>query len=64
MVNMKETKLKNGELLTIRSPTLDDAQELADYANTIRYESKFITIGEEDGLSTNPSLDLRDITHL
>lgn len=49
---MKNVKLKNGEILTITSPTLDDAQELADYANTIRYESKFITMGEEDELST------------
>lgn len=49
---MKKIKLKNGEILTITSPTLDDAQELADYANTIRFESKFITMSEEDGLST------------
>ncbi len=52
---MKEIKLKNGEILTITSTTLDDAQELADYANTIRFESKFITMGEEDGLSTKTS---------
>ena len=52
---MKEIKLKNGQILTISSPTLDDAQELADYANTIRYESKFITMSEEDGLSTPTS---------
>ena len=52
---MKKIKLKNGEILTISTPTIDDAQELADYANTIRYESKFITMGEEDGLSTKTS---------
>ena len=52
---MKEIKLKNGEILTITFPTPDDAQELADYANTIRYESKFITMSEEDGLSTPTS---------
>jgi len=52
---MREIKLKNGEILTITSPTLDDVQELADYANTIRYESKFITMSEEDGLSTPAS---------
>lgn len=49
---MKEIKLKNGEILTITYPTLEDAQELADYANTIRFESNFITLSEEDGLST------------
>ena len=49
---MKEIKLKNGEILTIFSPTLDDAQELADFLNTIRYESKFITIGEDEPLAT------------
>ena len=50
-----EIKLRNGEILTITSPTLDDAQQLADYANTIRYESRFITMSEEDELSTKTS---------
>lgn len=56
---MKEIKLKNGGILTIISPTLDDAQELADYANTIRYESKFITMGEEDEPCTRASQEGR-----
>ena len=52
---MKEIKLKNGEVLTITSPTLDDAQNLADFANTIRCESRFITMSEEDEPSTKSS---------
>jgi RimJ/RimL family protein N-acetyltransferase len=49
---MKNIKLRDGEILTITSPTLNDAQELVDYANTIRFESKFITMGGRDELST------------
>lgn len=49
MVITKEIKLKNGEIITITSPTLDDAKELADYANSIRYESKFITMVNKMG---------------
>jgi len=45
---MKEIKLKNGQTLKITFPSLDDAQELACYANSIRFESKFITYSEED----------------
>jgi len=52
---MKEVKLKNNEILTISSPTLDDAQQLADYANKIRCETKFITMSEEDEISTPTS---------
>ena len=52
---MKEIKLKNGQILTITEPTLDDAQELADYANAIRKESRFITLSEEDGFSSKES---------
>lgn len=42
---MKEIKLKNGEILTITFPTLDDAQELADFANAIRCQSRYINHG-------------------
>ena len=52
---MKKIELKNGKILTISSPTLDDAQELADYSNIIRKESRFITISEEDGFSSKSS---------
>lgn len=45
---MKEIKLKNGQTLTIAPPSIDDAKELACYANSIRFESKFITYSEED----------------
>lgn len=49
MVITKEIELKDGEIITITSPTLDDAQKLADYANFIRYESKFITMVNKMG---------------
>ena len=56
---MKEIKLKNGEILTITAPTLDDAQELADFANTIRCQSRYITMGEEDDPCTLISQEKR-----
>lgn len=45
--------------MTISSPTLDDAQELADFSNAIRGESKFISMGEEDGPCTRTSQENR-----
>lgn len=61
---MKEIKLKNGEILTITFPTLDDAQELADFANTIRCQSRYITMGEEDDPCTLISQEERIQTAL
>ena len=52
---MNEIKLKNGEILTISHPSLNDAQELADYVNKIRTESRFLTLSEEDVKSTENS---------
>ena len=45
---MKEITLRNSQKLTISAPSIGDAQDLADYANTIRFESRFITLSEED----------------
>ena len=49
---MKEIKLKNGQILNVAPVIMEDAQELADYANKIKTESKFISMDERDGLST------------
>ena len=49
---MKEIKLKNGQILTIAPAVIEDAEQLAEYANKIKTESKFITMSEEDGIST------------
>lgn len=54
-----EVKLKNGEILTITLPTLEDAQGLADFSNAIRGESKFISMGEEDEPCTRISQENR-----
>lgn len=54
-----EIKLKNGEILTITLPMLDDAQELADFANAVRCESRFVTMGEEDEICTRASQERR-----
>ena len=52
---MKKIKLKNGMILTIAPAIIEDAELLANYANKIKTESKFITMSEEDGLSTATS---------
>ena len=41
--------------MIIVHPSVNEAQEPADYANKIRTESRFITLSEEDGLSTPTS---------
>ena len=52
---MKEIKLKNGQILTIAPAVIEDAEQLAEFANKIKTESKFITMSEEDGISTTNS---------
>ena len=49
---MKEIKLRNGQILTIAPARIEDAEQLAEFANKIKTESKFITMSEEDGIST------------
>lgn len=49
---MIEIKLKNGQILTIAPAVIEDAEQLAEFANKIKTESKFITMSEEDGIST------------
>ncbi len=44
----KEIILKNGEILVIRTPKIEDAEEFANCFNQIKKETKFLTIGEED----------------
>ena len=49
---MKTTTLKNGQILAIAHAAVEDAEQLAEFANKIKTESKFITMSEEDGIST------------
>jgi len=49
---MKDIKLKNGQILKISSAVLEDAEKFANYINTIRYESKFLSMEDNDGMST------------
>lgn len=44
---MGPTKLKNGELLTIRKVREDDAEQLIGYLNTVGGESDFLTFGKD-----------------
>ena len=41
---MKTITLRNGKILTILPAKLEDAEAFADYMNTIRYESKFLSM--------------------
>lgn len=49
---MKEVKLRNGKVLVIAPAIMADAEQFANYINTIRYESKFLSMDDKDGLST------------
>lgn len=45
---MKQCKLKNGQLLTIRIANKEDASNLIEYVNKIGGESDFLTFGENE----------------
>lgn len=45
---MKQCKLKNGQLLTIRIANKEDAPNLIEYINKIGGESDFLTFGENE----------------
>ena len=49
---MKEIKLKNGQILTIAPAVIEDAEEFAQYVNKIKYETRFLSMDEEDGKYT------------
>ena len=54
---MKDIKLKNGQILKISSATLEDAVAFANYMNTIRYESKFLSMDDtEDSITAESEL--------
>ncbi len=44
----KNVKLKNGKVLTLTTPSIDNAQELADYYNTIVCQSRFVAADAMD----------------
>lgn len=46
VVRLKQVKLKNGELISIREATALDAKEMLAYIHTISGESDFLTFGE------------------
>lgn len=45
---LKETKLKNGQVLVIRKPTLEDAEEMIEYLNAVGAESDNLTYGKDE----------------
>lgn len=45
----REEKVRTGEKILLFSPTIDDAQQLADHANKVFAETKFLSVGPEDG---------------
>ncbi len=45
---MKQIKLKNGQLLTLRKATVDDAANLLNYLNTIGGESDHLLFGKNE----------------
>ena len=45
---MKEVKLKNGEVLFIRKPTIEDAENMIKYLNTIGGESDNLLFSKDD----------------
>lgn len=48
----REEKVRTGEKILLFSPTIDDAQQLADHANKVFAETKFLSVGPEDGRKT------------
>lgn len=51
----KKIKLKNGEILTLTSPKVDNAQEMADYYTTIVAQTRFISSDIMDSKATKES---------
>ena len=44
--------LKTGEKILLFCPTINDTQQLVDHANKVFAETKFLSLGEEDGNKT------------
>jgi len=45
---MKEIELRNGQILTIVPAAIEDAENFTNYINTIRYESKFLSMDDTE----------------
>lgn len=51
-IKSKKIKLKNGKELVLTCPVLADAEEIAEYLNTIACQTRFISMDEADKKAT------------
>ena len=45
---LKEVKLKNGQMLTLRKPTVDYAEKMVNYLNSVGGESDNLLFGKNE----------------